>query len=403
MRSVLTKVLRIAISVVAILFVIYRCFVCLASGFKWPSDYILTTTAISYRQGFLPRSLIGAIGYAIFGSNWYSWKYMTPVIIVVSAIFLCWMIYLIIKSGFNFRDPVLFGIVSIFVTSPFARYYIYEMGYYEQYGYLLVMLVLYLNRVKNVWCRYVMPAVAAFIAVLISESNLFLIIPILCAFSIMTITNEETEVKVIHKKTLIILATYIPTVAYSLIVWAVKVPKERMLAIQEYDRNMIENGFSYFNFNFRNDVHMYFCDDRSNADIWGRSLHPIHLWCVVLSLIVIVFVTYMIIENGKSTKLAVTYSVMSLAVGLAAYIIVIVAWDLERYALNIFVSVLFVSIFTITKFKIKTFKKKESLLVFTIVLIAAIGCVNERLSMFNSDYNKGIAELMEVIRQRISI
>lgn len=391
-------------SVFALAIIVFRYFVCLASGFKWPSDYILTNHIISYRQGFLPRSFIGAIGYLIFGDKWYSWKYITPVVLFFTAVFLIWILVLIVKSGFGFKEPVIFGILAMFAISPFARYYIYDTGYYEQYGYVMLIVLMYLHKKNNKWSRYIVPAILSFIAVLISESNLFLVVPVMFAFSYIVIVADEKNITDTMKKLGILVATYVPTLAYAFLVFFIKIPAERIAAIQNYDREMVNNHFPYFNFNFREDVHLYMSGDRSNTGGWSHTLHPIHMWCVIMTLILVVFVTYVLIENGKSKRMIFAYVSSAVIVGIAAYSIVIVAWDLERYAFNMFISVLMVSLFTLKRYEITKFKKKESWVVLLLFFIASIGFSNERLEMFNLDtYNYGLKGFLDVLRMRLNI
>ena len=204
------------------------------------------------------------------------------------------------------------------------------------------------------------------------------------------------------KKILILLGTYIPHIVYCLVIWFVKIPEDLMLKIQEYDRNKVNNTFRYANFVFREDVHLYMSGDRSNADVWERTLRPIHPWCVVTTLVLIIFVSYIIYKEKKNLKLLLSYIVVSIAVALGAYIIVFVAWDLARYYFNIFISVFFVSIFVL-KYYIGDIKfNSDYVFVILFVFLAVVGIAENRLYLFDkATYNETWNQFMSLIFERL--
>ena len=388
-------------SIALIALVGYQLLISFMSGFRWPSDYILTNHVISYRQGFLPRSLVGAIGYAIFGVKWYSWKYMSVVIMLTGLIFVLWICALLLKSGYDFNNPALFVIIAAFAISPYAKYYLHEMGYYEQYGYVLLILLVYACKKDSTWRTYILPAIVGFIALLISESNMFLIVPVTFAFSFITIMNSKKG-KDIIKSTLYLFLTYIPHIIYSILIFEVKVPLEKIIAIQSYDRAMVNASSLHFNFNFREDVHLYMSGDRSNADSWGRALRPIPIWCVAMTALLIIFVAYCIYRSHHDKKLVFSYALSAVAVALADYSIMIVAWDLERFYFTIFISVLFVSIYTLKKYEIKNIPTGEFLLISAIFILAYVGMSSNRLGLFDEAvYNNTWNDFLNVVFSRI--
>jgi hypothetical protein len=324
---------------------------------------------------------------------------MSLIIILTGSIFVIWTLALLFKSTINFTNPAMMVLIMIFALSPFAKYYLHEMGYYEQYGYVLAILLCVFWKKINI---YIVPAICSFLSLLISESNVFLVVPIIFAFSFFTIINESSRLKEMGKKILILLGTYIPHIVYCLVIWFVKIPEDLMLKIQEYDRNKVNNTFRYANFVFREDVHLYMSGDRSNADVWERTLRPIHPWCVVTTLVLIIFVSYIIYKEKKNLKLLLSYIVVSIAVALGAYIIVFVAWDLARYYFNIFISVFFVSIFVL-KYYIGDIKfNSDYVFVILFVFLAVVGIAENRLYLFDkATYNETWNQFMSLIFERL--
>ena len=246
-----------SVIIAALLYLLMQSFAC---GFRWPSNYVLTNHVITYIYGFVPRSLVGTVGNLIFGYKWYSWKYMSYVIMAVGAVFVLWCFFEIVKSGYKFKNPGMLTLMSVFAVSPFARYYLHEMGYYEQYGYVLLIVILLFFLKDRITDVYIIPALAGLLSLVISESNAFLVLPVFFVYSFISIVNDERlkSIKERVKHLAVLAVIYIPHVIYTALIWIIKVPEEKVIRLQDHDRDMVNNGFGGFNFVFREDVHLVF-------------------------------------------------------------------------------------------------------------------------------------------------
>lgn len=387
------KVYKKLISVITVVVALYELLFSFSHGFRWPSDYVLTNHVITYIYGFFPRAFVGTIGYLIFGDNWYIWKYPSVVILGISFIFILWMIYEIIRSGYDFRNVPLFVLCFLFALSPYCQYYIDDAGYYEQYGYaLLVIILLFFLKDRNVDV-YVIPCAVGFMSLLISETNAFLILPVTFMMTALSIINDKKDLTISDsiRRFGILVATYIPHVIYIIVVWLNKVPKELVLKLQDHDRYMVEHVRGGIpNFSFREDVHKFYYSDRSNQDVWPRMLRPVPLWSVALCILVIIFTAYFFYKYTKNIKLTISYIASSSLTGLGSYSILIVGWDMDRYYFTIFMSIFFVTVYSIKKYMPKISPDTYDLYFIAIVLVAAIGIGTHQLNLFDDrEYNYG--------------
>lgn len=381
------------ISFIAVAVALYELLFSLSHGFRWPSDYVLTNHVISYVYGFFPRAIVGTIGNLIFGDKWYIWKYPSLVILGVSFIFVLWMIYEIIQSGYCFRNVPLFILCFVFALSPYCQYYFDDAGYYEQYGYALLVITLLFFMKDRILDVYVVPCAVGFISLIISETNAFLILPVTFMLTALSIINDKTEQAFsdIAKRTAILFATYIPHMIYIIAVWFYKVPKDLVLKLQDHDRYMVEHVRGDIpNFSFREDVHPFYYGDRSNQDVWPRMLRPVPLWSVALCILIILFTAYFFYKYTKNMKLTLSYIAGTTLTGLGCYSILIVGWDVDRYYFTIFMSVFFVTVYSIKKYMPKVTADIYDLFFIAIVFVASIGIGTHQLNLFDDrEYNYG--------------
>ncbi len=368
-------------------------------GFRWPSDWVLTNHAISYKFGYVPRGLVGEVGWLIFRDNWYSWKYMSVVIMTVSAVFMVWTIFIIFRSEYSYSNAVLMVLMAAFAISPAARYYLHEMGYYEQYGYLLIIVVFFICKKYGKWSTYLLPAIMGLLAIFISESNAFLVVPVIFAYSFITIADMDFDKKNKIRCCFILFATYIPHLIYCLFVWLYRVPEQTVLCLQEHDRMSVNSLFEYPNFNFREDAHLFLSAGRSkqvNGEMWQIRPHRMHIWCLSLILMISLLIIYvMCVENMKRERIISYILADTIVVGMA-YSICLIAWDLERFYFNAYMSAFLLSVFVAKKYfdGIKT--TSSMLLVFAIVMVAAIGMSKNRFGLFDdARYNEMLVQFID--------
>ncbi len=398
-KSFSTKLdIKRIISTVLVIIAVFSLVWSYLCGFRWPSDFVLTNHVITYIYGFVPRGIIGEIGYLIFRDNWYSGRIISAIIILVAAVFVIWTIVLVIKSGYMFNNPLFFTLMISFAFSPASKYYLHEMGYYEQYGYLFIVLLFSISNKKNKVYNFILCPVLGFISILISETNMFLIVPILIAFSLTNFVPLVANNRDLRKKLINLCLLYIPHLIYCICVWIIKVPKDSSIRLQEHDRSMVNNGFPYKNFAFREDVHLYLSGDRSNKGIYPRELHLMHIWCFSLIIMMIMIVAFIMLIEKNNKNLIVTYIISSVGVGICAYIVCVIAWDIERFYFNSYMSVF---LYTLYFVKENLSKLKLTFIhgfIIALFLCAFLGMSNNRFGLFDgATYNENIYDFIDVL------
>ena len=229
------------------------------TGFRWPSAWVMTNHLVT---GPIPRAFMGNLIKIIAGVNLYRKEVLKTIILITSIIFI---IYIICGIAIK-KKLLLLCIYAVFAVSTYAKYYLHESGYFEQYGHLLAILLLEITLRKNAKISLILSSIFAFISDLISETNLFLVIPLLFMIPAVKIFKENKNVV---KRFIILILLFIPTVVYSII--ASYIPPTMEVVIDLYNE-----GQKYVNFEVREDVYKYIYEVRSPAETWGELCMKFH-------------------------------------------------------------------------------------------------------------------------------
>lgn len=313
-------------------------------------------------------------------------------ILGIAGLFLLYIVFSVIETVAIKRNVLCVVVFFVFSISPYAKYYLHEAGYYEQYSYILGIVLLEVARKKKWYITFACAVVFSFLSVLFSETNLFLIIPFL--FSIAFLEIVEAKQKAV-KRTILLLAGFIPAIVYSMMAFFIKVPRERMEKIEEWNRQCV-------NFPLRNDVYQYFWDDRSNAELWGRELRSIPIPCVIYPLIFAAVIAFILYQVNK--KVAISYFLVCILCGLANYSIVVVVWDLDRYYFCIFMQVFMITIYVIKKYLIKYELCKRDMRVLLLLIIMGFGMTKFEFELFDDEkYLRNIHDFIEKMNKILSV
>lgn len=352
-------------------------------GFRWPSLFVMTNHVVNCKFGFVPRTLIGTICIALFGELAYKKIFLYVLILGVAALFICFISYLVIRLIAVEHNIFAVFFFFIYAIGPYTKYYIHEAGYFEQYGFLLGMLLLWIAKKKKWLLTAIAAAVFALISVLISETNLFLIIPFMFSIPLLMIVEERTHW---FRRTFALGMMFVPSVIYSLGISLYLVPENQMYQI-------INDNRRFADFPLREDVYWYFVFDRSSEDVWGRTLHAIPVQLILFPLL-IVFMTWLILL--KIDKLvAIVYVLLSIGCGLASYITVIVSWDVYRYYFCIYIQIMFVTLYVMERyFKKVCFSRKECS---CMCVLGLLGILMSTYRMELFDYARYLNTLDEMI------
>ncbi len=357
-------------------------------GFRWASTYVRTNHVITWKYGYIPRALANHIAAFFLGDRLYSQAFLNIWILGIAGLFLLYIIFSVIETVAIRRNMLCMVVFFAFSISPYAKYYLHEAGYYEQYGYLLGIVLLETARKKKWSITFACAVVFAFLSTLFSETNLFLIIPFLFSIAFLEIVeqNEKTV-----KRTILLLAGFVPAIVYSLLAFFIKVPRERMEKMEEWNRQSVD-------FSLRNDVYQYFWDDRSVAEIWGRELRPIPVPCVIYPLIFAAVIAFILYQVNK--KVAISYFLVCILCGLANYSIVIVAWDLDRYYFCIFMQVFMITIYVIKKYLIDYELCRRDMAALLLLIIMALGMTKFEFKLFDDKkYLRSLQDLLEKLKK----
>lgn len=360
-------------------------------GFRWASTYVRTNHVITWKYGYIPRTFANHIASFFLGDKLYSQVFLNIWILGIAGLFLLYIIFSVVETVAIKHNVLCMVVFFVFSISPYAKYYLHEAGYYEQYGYLLGIVLLETARKKKWNITFACAVIFAFLSVLFSETNLFLIIPFL--FSIAFLEIVETKQKTV-KRTILLLAGFVPAIVYSLMTFVIKVPRERMEKIEEWNRQCVD-------FPLRSDVYQYFWDDRSNAELWGRRLRPIPIPCVIYPLIFAVVIAFILYQVNK--KIAISYFLTCILCGLANYSIVIVAWDLDRYYFCIFMQVFMITMYVMKKYLINYELCKRDIKALLLLIIMALGMTKFEFELFDDEkYLRNIHDLLEKMNKILS-
>ena len=114
------------------------------------------------------------------------------------------------------------------------------------------------------------------------------------------------------------------------------------------------------------------------------------------------YTLYFLHRYKRSKKLLLSYLVSSLAAGFAAYIIVLVGWDLDRYFFNMFMSIFFVSAFVLKKYLSEIILQKSDIILMVLIFFAACCLGGNRLELFDDAvYNENWSRFLIVFRSRL--
>lgn len=381
MKKILNNSMYLTFSIITIILYIKFSII----GFRWPSSWVMTNHLIT---GMIPRAFVGNIISLFLGVRLYKKTTLYTIILSISLIFIIYIIYNIVKLGLKNKSLLCLGILFVFVTSPYSKYFLHEAGYFEQYGYIFGIILIEVALRKGTKLTLVMSFIFSLISVLICETNLFLVIPFLYSISIIKIFEEKINIK---KRVLIFSICFLPIVLYSLLSFHILQPTSN------YMNNLYKNNQKYVDFDVRKDVYYYAWADRSNKQIWGRTLHPIAPQCIIYPLILIFIISFFLCKIGHK-KIAIVYSILSILVGIFNYSIVIVAWDIDRYYFCIFMQIFIISLYIIRKFLSNYHPKGMEFIPLLMFLIISIFLSDYEFYLFdNAKYLKNMNDVFKEV------
>lgn len=352
-------------------------------GFRWPGIYVMTCHLVTSKYGFVPRTFISNILGAVVKDTIYNYQFLYVWILLIAFIFVVYIVGTAVRKIAVEQNLLFLFVILSFVISPHVKFFLHETGYFEQYGFLLAILLIGMTRERNVNRTCILSAMFSLVAVLISETNLFLIVPSLFMIAFLEISESNM---LNFKRIIYFFSMFLPMVIYGIFTFFVKIPKERMNLLE---KECVEKA----NFSLRGDVFAFFWNGRSNPERWPRMLHAIPVSCIVYPLLLIIVIS-IILWNANKKKTAFLYSTLCVLIGLFNYSVVIVAWDLHRFYWCIYMQVFIVTLYVLKRCLHQYKLHRHELIYLMIMIVGCIGMGGFEFDLFDgATYLRTIDEM----------
>lgn len=368
-------------------------------GFRWPSDYVLANNVFTYDFGFIPRAFVASVMKLLFGDRIYSMKFLFVLIVGTSLLILVFFMYM--SYYFNFKNRNLIGSVLIlwYSLSIYSAYLPDEMGYFEQYAYvLLCMVILFPTRIKSSIRYSALCSAIGLVCLLISETTAFLVLPILFMMSLMRVMESPNS-----KRFLFLLIAYVPSVVYCLWAGTILIPESQRQKLLELihshvDAMQLPDSF----FLHLDSVAGIFGTNkgRMGINVVGVLNFQVWPWQLKFYLILVILMTTLMLLLLEQKRRAYIYTVEVLAILLCVYCVNFIAWDFDRFKFCAAMAVTFFSLWIIKETDMKKFKiSREMQYVLLLGTIGMIMIMDYRLWLFwDRPYNYSLTQLINTLR-----
>lgn len=356
------------------------------AGFRWPGTWAMTSHIMDYTYGFIPRGFVGAVGHFLFRDYWYTSSLLLfSVMLAVTFLLFVYFLYNIWRLAAAEQKFSAALILGIFTVSAYPAFIIHESGYFEQYGYVLAAILIEIS----LRCKFsvVLAASAAFsfLAVLISETNAFMVCPILGSIVVFKLLEEKKIFE--FKKLAVIAGSYIPTFLYCIIAGTYRMPVGKC-----------EEMISYYSsreidFALRTSA-IYLLNNRtpeSTFQYGTLKLFPLQSYFYPLLLIALtgIFLYY---SAGKLQMFC--YLIMTFISAVCSYILCITAWDFQRDMLGMMMAVIFLSLYWMQRVREDKIPKRIRILLIILVFVAMIGLYDFQIPVLDEGcYYKTLEQL----------
>ncbi len=349
-------------------------------GFRWPSAWVLTSNVFTYDSGFMPRAFVASVLKLFVGNHIYSLKFLYILIIGTNMLIFAFLIYMSYYYNIKTRN-IIGGIIILWYSlSIYSAYLSYEAGYFEQYGYVLLFLLLLLPiKIKNPMAFSIICTVTNFIILLISETNAFLVCPILFFASLLRLYNDDKKGLNLGflKKLVILILMNIPCLIYCFHVGSTLIPESTILN----QINMIRSHANYFE--RLDEIGGYFYKGRipgyaSNIEfkVWN--------WQLKLYLFLIVSVVAMILYSIGYYRKVICYIGSCIFILALIYCLNFIAWDTDRFKFCAATAITFFSMWIVKEIDIRRIVlRKDVVYVCIIGTMLLIMIMDYRLELFD--------------------
>ena len=365
-------------------------------GFRWPSEYVQSCTVFNYSNGFLIRGFVGSCLRVIFGDLAYDKLFLSLFILAVGLLILALFIY--VTFDFAVRKHDLLGSVLMlwYSLSIYAAYLAHEMGYFEQYGYVAVLaVILFLSETRNRKALISLTAPLMFILLLISETNAFLICPVLLSICFIRIVTETKKERRSPKGELLFLVlANIPNAVYCVLagycsatVDQIAAQIDKIRAHSEYFLRLEEIGNALVS------------GARANTDYTKGIPFLTDDWQLIAYMLLIVFMVGLALLLLGRPKEALLFGGASCFSILSAWFMNILGWDHERWKFTQAMTVTFLAIWQLRRIDANAVVRKKDM-VYTLMIgtFIMLAITDFRLGLFDKAvYNDSIRQMVTTL------
>ncbi len=179
-------------------------------GFRFTGNWAATHYCFNYDAGFIKRGFLGTIFGGIFG-NWYYDYYVIFYITLFILVFSIGLMIYIFKKVIS-EDRTFFFIAIIFLTSPNLVYYIHIIGYYDQLGLLVILVMFILVQHMNYRVFFILLISMMIVLILVHEVLLiFFGVPAFLLLLLSLVKHYGTAILTIRNMFLTFLSIIIPS------------------------------------------------------------------------------------------------------------------------------------------------------------------------------------------------
>lgn len=369
-------------------------------GFRWPSEYVLSNNIFTYEYGFIPRSLIASLLKLLFGNLIYDRKFLYVLIVGTGILLLSFFCYL--SYFFTIKTQNIVGSLLVFwySLSIYSAYIAHEMGYFEQYGYVFLCgLILFCAKIKSVLKFSILCSGLMFISLLISETNAFLVCPVLLSITLlntfenMPVVDFEGGGKRVFRCLIQTICVNIPNILYCICVNYIRVPQE----IIGKQLSLIRENSDKFQ--RLDEIGAYFYGDRTAREYTDQILFRDENWQLMAYMFLIIFTVTLVLIFSRNYQKAFLFIAASGFVIACGYTLNFIAWDAERYKFGQAMMVTFLGIWTFKKIEsAKIILNKDLLYTLVIGTLIMAAIMDYKLGLFDgAEYNNSIMRLKDTL------
>lgn len=365
-------------------------------GFRWPSEYAQTQNLFTYEDGFLPRGFIGSLLKSVVFDLMYNKTFLSVFIVSIGLVILSSLIYFTYYFSVKTHNLIGGAVMLWFSLSIYDAFLAHGMGYLEQYGFVLAGIVILLfDKIRSDRSFIVFVTMFIWIALLTSETNAFLICPLLVSICLLRILLYPRNEHRTFKNIMLLLLLNIPSVLYCFIAGRFNASDEQVL--RQIERIKTSNIM----FQRVEELGGYFHNaNRLTNDYTSNIYFNADPWQLMAYMLLIIFTLALMLVLGKKYKEAAVFVGTSAFVIIGVYLANIVGWDTNRWEFAQAMGVTLLAVWLLRHTYIReTVRTKDMLYTLVIGTMIMISIMDYRMLFFDDAgaYNDSLLKVYHAL------